>query len=567
MSLDVPMTDGLELRVLSSLSKVFADAELADRPIEQGSALAGEVYSFQIAYRSPTALRGVRVGLESALAPYTTLRKVGLAPSELPAFEKRDVHYLRTTPGLYPDVLEPLDGELAILPAQWRSLWVQIAIPADASALPHGPDAASTYPLTLSFIDESGETLGAAAFTLEVVPVSLPAQRLIHTCWFHCDCIATQYGVEVFSEEHWRLIGIYARNAAEHSVNMLLTPLFTPPLDTAVGGERPTVQLIGVEEAGAGQYRFDFSRLVRWIEMCREAGIEYLEFSHLFTQWGAGHAPKIVAGSGPSERRLFGWDTDAASDAYRSFLDQFLPQLAAFIKAHQLQDRVYFHVSDEPHLDHLESYRTASEMLKQHLSEFRFFEALSNYEFYESGLVPIPVPASDHIGPFLEHNVEPRWTYYCCGQGVDVANRFFSMPSARNRILGMQLFQFEVSGFLHWGYNFWYTQHSLRQIDPFRVTDAGGAFPSGDSFVVYPGQEGPLDSLRWEVFREGIQDLRALELLASLTGRERALEIMLEDWEGELRFDDYPRDLEWLIGARERINQAIKQAAHGLVMR
>lgn len=33
-------------------------------------------------------------------------------------------------------------------------------------------------------------------------------------------------------------------------MNMLYTPLFTPPLDTAVGGERMTVQLVGMEKAG-----------------------------------------------------------------------------------------------------------------------------------------------------------------------------------------------------------------------------------------------------------------------------------------------------------------------------
>ena len=36
-------------------------------------------------------------------------------------------------------------------------------------------------------------------------------------------------------------------NAVAHGVNLLYTPLFTPPLDTQVGGERTTVQLVDVE--------------------------------------------------------------------------------------------------------------------------------------------------------------------------------------------------------------------------------------------------------------------------------------------------------------------------------
>src|SRR5690554_7174209 len=43
---------------------------------------------------------------------------------------------------------------------------------------------------------------------------------------------------------------------------------------------------------------FPYTTLFRshqWVEMCNRLGIEYFEFSHLFTQWGAAHAPKIMA--------------------------------------------------------------------------------------------------------------------------------------------------------------------------------------------------------------------------------------------------------------------------------
>lgn len=81
-----------------------------------------------------------------------------------------------------------------------------------------------------------------------------------------------------------------------------------------------------------------------------------------------------------------------------------------------------------------------------------------------------------------------------------LANQFLNMPSARNRILGCQLWLNEAKGFLHWGFNFYNDGLSHRSIDPFRETDAGGHFPAGDSFVVYPGEDGALDSLRLEVF-------------------------------------------------------------------
>lgn len=59
---------------------------------------------------------------------------------------------------------------------------------------------------------------------------------------------------------HWRLIDQFVGMAAQNGVNMILTPLFTPPLDTQVGGERPTVQLVDVIVMDRG-YSFGFGKL------------------------------------------------------------------------------------------------------------------------------------------------------------------------------------------------------------------------------------------------------------------------------------------------------------------
>ncbi len=47
----------------------------------------------------------------------------------------------------------------------------------------------------------------------------------------------------------------------DNGINMILTPLFTPPLDTKVGGERPTVQLVDVNMDG-DKYTFNFDNLI-----------------------------------------------------------------------------------------------------------------------------------------------------------------------------------------------------------------------------------------------------------------------------------------------------------------
>lgn len=538
--------------LLSSLVKVFADEVPNHESYHSATALVGETFSFQVAYTSDTLLKNIEVEVKSSLPDLICIRSVGLVPSEMPCFKNHDDDVLRTRPGLYPDPLYTLDQQsISSIPGQWRSLWVTINLDETMST--------GLRTIQVFFQSSEGQMLGESdVFELTVIPATLPPQQLIHTEWFHVDCLATKYGVEIFSEVHWALIERYADTMVKHGMNMILTPLFTPPLDTAIGGVRPTVQLISVTKAG-DRYEFRFDLLTRWVSMCRRLGFKYFEFSHLFTQWGAKCAPKIMVTIQGEDQQLFGWDTDASSAEYRSFLDQFLPCLDQYLKEQGIDQQSWFHISDEPGEEHLESYRAASEIIYKHLSSYPIMDALSELELYEQGLVKRPIPANTHIEPFLEHQVPDLWTYYCCAQGEQVSNRFFNMPSARNRIIGFQLYKFGLQGFLHWGYNFWYSQYSLnQQLDPYRTTDAEHAFPSGDAYLVYPGEEGPIESIRLEVLYEGLQDLRALELLEQKIGKKATIAIMEEGLSTSLTFSVYPRDHgTWLLEARERINQAI----------
>ena len=134
-----------------------------------------------------------------------------------------------------------------------------------------------------------------------------------------------------------------------------------------------------------------------------------------------------------------------------------------------------------------------------------------------------------------------------------------SMPSARNRIIATQLFKFEIEGFLHWGYNFYNSQYSIEPIDPHIITDAKKGFPSGDSFLVYPGENGEaLPSIRLRVFYQALQDLRAFQWLQELKGKQAVLDII--DKEEAITFKKYPKDSEYIFRMREEVNKAIEKA-------
>lgn len=548
-----------EIFAVSSLEKVFSDT----KPMPYAgrlSMLRKDRLSFQAAFQflgdRPDLRWGVwvRAEVESPLKQWIRLYHVKEIPSTHPVTDDSDGNYLRTTPGLYPDLLQPLnDGMLRADLGRWNALWVEIASDEETPA--------GEFPVKVTLTLGEGESSRTLTLetSVEVIPAVLPDQELIRTEWFHGDCVADYYHVEVFSEEHWELLRKQIACAAEYGINMLLTPVFTQPLDTAVGGERTTIQLVDVARNN-GVYSFGFDKLDRWVRMCRECGIQYFEIAHLYTQWGAEHCPKIMATVDGEYRRIFGWDTAATGEDYRNFLAAFLPALTARLEALGVDKKhAYFHVSDEPGEAHLPQYNACKEQIAPYLEGYTIMDALSDFDFYQKGVCRHPVVASNHVTPFLEGNVSNLWVYYCCGQGYQVSNRFFSMPSARNRIIGTQFYKYQIAGFLQWGFNFYNSQFSLRHLDPFAVTDADIAFPSGDAFMVYPGPDGtPWKSIRLLVFAEALNDLRAFRLLESLTSREYVLELMEGGLSKEITFFEYPHEADYLLDLRARVNQEIK---------
>ena len=209
----------------------------------------------------------------------------------------------------------------------------------------------------------------------------------------------------------------------------------------------------------------------------------------------------------------------------------------------------------------MERYRAVKTAIADILEGFPIMDALSDFEFYKTGTVTNPIPASDHIEPFLEAGVPGLWTYYCCGQSVDVSNRYIAMPSSRTRVIGMQLWKYNIAGFLQWGYNFWYEIFSLRQINPYLVTDGGMYVQAGDCYAVYPGEDGtPRTSLHMKAFTEALTDLRAMQLAESLVGREAVLAAMEEGLTEPVTFAKYPRDPAYVTTVRERVNALIASA-------
>ncbi|MBQ8387781.1 MAG: DUF4091 domain-containing protein [Clostridia bacterium] len=543
-------------KIISSLEKFFPTSKLSDFPEHSElTVLLGERVSFQFIAHSdhtfprPTSCEFYTPQVSGAPAKSVQIRTVECIPSRFTTRpDGRDDNYLNDAqPGLYPDLLQPIhnDGRMPITRDIATALWIDFVA-----------TRAGNHKVKVTLTDGEGNVAAEQVLKVRVINEKLPEQELKLTQWFHGDCLATYYDCHVFSKKWWTVVKNFIKTAVDNGINMILTPTFTPPLDTQIGGERPTVQLVDVTVEN-GKYTFGWDRLDRWIDMCDKLGVKYFEIAHFFTQWGAYHAPKVMATVDGEFRRIFGWETDAAGEEYVGFLRAFITAFLDHMKARGDDKRCFFHISDEPNMDHLEQYLKDKNAIADLLEGYTIMDALSNYEFYRDGVVETPIPANNHIKPFLEANVKGLWTYYCCSQAKDVSNRFFAMPSWRNRCIGAQLFKFDIDGFLHWGYNFYYSRYSANFVNPFIDSSSEYAFPSGDPYSVYPAHDlTAMESLRIVVFHEALQDLRAMKLCAKYYGKDFVVS-EIEKICGEVAFDRCPTEAAPVLAVRARINELI----------
>lgn len=550
----------LTAKTISSLDKCFLDEDIdKKREINSLSALCGETLCFQIAYVNKQSANPndtlCYLHVDSPIREMVKISRVDSVPVRFTTYGNcTDENYLRKTPGLFPDLMIPMTekSELHIPQGHLGSLWVDVEIP-------NGFEGGE-YPINVLFTSEpegQGSVVASTEFDLTIISADLPEQELTFTQWLHCDCLADRYGVDVFSEKHWEIIENYIKCAAKNGINAIFTPVFTPPLDTPVGKERPTVQLVEVFEK-TDKWGFNFSRLDRWIDISLRCGIKYFEISHFFTQQGATHAPKIMGWKDSKYQKLFGWETDASSDEYAGFLRAFLRKLLDHMKRRGLDDRLIFHISDEPRDRHFDDYAVAKSIVADLLDTYHVADALSSVNFYNSGLVKRPIPSIDFVEDFIDAKVPDLWAYYCCSQHTDVSNRFIAMPLSRTRIIGTQFYKYNIVGFLHWGFNFWYTMTSQELVDPLVCTDAGRV-PAGDAYSVYPAPDGtPYESIRLRSFYEAICDLRAMKLCEQLCGREAVEEAIESTFPTPFDFKNYPRDGIYILILRNKINSLIE---------
>lgn len=540
-----------EITIVSSLEKIFPDKH--DYPeLNQLDAFRGEKVHFQVVIVAQTPFQRVNLNIDGPLEEYATYHEVVYIPCLTPAVQD-DPHILQSKSGLFPGALYK-GNQLKTQSGCSHAFWVTLNIGENCN-----PGLYSAN-LNLTFSSSRFPTVQInLPLPVRVYNAVIPRQKLLCEMWFHGDCLLNYYKVKCWSKRCWEIFENYFQDMAEHGLDTLLTPLWTPPLDTGIGSSRPTVQLLDIQKDG-DNYSFRFHRLKKWIDLARKVGIRKFSFSHLYTQWGLTSTPKIVIKENGIEKELFGWHVSADSPEYKSFLSQLFAALLPFLKRNGLTEKdVYFHLSDEPHENHLEQYRKCSNFIHSLIGNYQTLDALSDVRYFDEGLVECPVVNECKIEDFAGRDLRERWMYYCGEWENHVPNRKFGMSSIRNRILGIILYLYQIDGFLEWGYNYYFSWEAEDQnLNPWAYRDMVRIFGTTGAFVVLPGDDGkPVSTVHYEVFADALQDLRILQLLEDNIGREKVKALLNEGLEKPLTIHDWPEDPIWFARLRQKIGEIL----------
>ena len=121
---------------------------------------------------------GIWNGNEGKLAKYATIREVKSVPVTMPTIPGiKHNNYLRTEPGLYPDLLLPpaYNGNVYIVKDQLKALWIEIDLRNCFEKITAGESELEL------FCFYAGQMATVATVTVEIVDALLPEQELIMT--------------------------------------------------------------------------------------------------------------------------------------------------------------------------------------------------------------------------------------------------------------------------------------------------------------------------------------------------------------------------------------------------
>ena len=430
------------------------------------------------------------------------------------------------------DVLEPVNSYL-VKGKETRPLWLTIDIPKDAI-----PD---TYNGSLN-IQVEGQKSQSFKLSVKVIDKVLPPAidwRFHLDLWQNPYAVARVHQVDVWSEEHWKLLKPIMQRLANAGQKVITVSLNKKPW----GGQTydPFEAMIQWKKNTDGTWDYDYTHFDNWVQFMMDLGVNKQISCYSMVPWG-----NEFYYFDEKENKEVKVKADPGTKVYESL---WKPFLIAF-KAHLVKkgwNKMTRIAMDERGPEEMEAML---QLLNKYAPEFgvSFADNHKSYKRYPEVLKDMsvafghPVDHEDLVKRREKNYISTH--YVCCSD--QFPNTFTFSPPAEGIFIGWYTLAADFDGFLRWAYNSWVK--APLQDSRFRT------WPAGDTYLVYPDNR---SSIRFETLRDGIEDAEKITVLRrefQKQNKQKALR-ELNALVAQFNITKAPDNLEKLLtDAREKLN-------------
>jgi hypothetical protein len=162
------------------------------------------------------------------------------------------------------------------------------------------------------------------------------------------------------------------------------------------------------------------------------------------------------------------------------------------------------------------------------------------------------------------------WWYVCCVTRYPYPNNFIDHPAINHRIHFWMIEKYNLDGSLYWATTYWKYKNPWEDPRSYNGPDKKTSWGNGDGYLLYPPSrkpsktpvvEGPVNSIRIEMIREGLEDREYFWLLKQKLGNKKHSALRLPDRliQSPTKFTLNPQSL---YSARHELGQVIENMTH-----
>lgn len=309
--------------------------------------------------------------------------------------------------------------------------------------------------------------------------------------WLNTDQMCMQHNVKTSDESFDRLLEAYIDNQIEMRNTQLQLPSGKP-----------------VRDEDGRVTGFDFSLAEKVGNKALERGFQYVlgGFVARFKVWD-------------EKTHYLLWDRNVSVQSHEGYrqLKLYFTETAKIISKNGWEGKYMQTLVDEPQFPNSDHYRILSSIAR------KFLPGVLIHDPVESTLLDGAIDIWDvkqavfekYLDEYrmLQDMGEEMWLYTCGFPAGKMMNRVMDLPLTASLLPMWMCYLYDCKGFLHWGYNY-HTETPFEKTCYVPEEDHPEiAYPAGNAHIVYPGEKGPLWSVRAMIQRIGAEDYELLSLL------------------------------------------------------